>query len=99
MNEAGLLDHATIEGPVEVSADKPLLLALSGGGDSTALLHLMAERVGVARLAAVIVDHGLRESSADEAQQAGAAAEAAGVPARVVRLDWPNGRSTAQQTT
>lgn len=49
----------------------PLIgVAVSGGGDSTALLHLLAQsgrRTGTAIIAATI-DHGLRAASAEEAE-------------------------------
>ena len=61
-------------------------IALSGGGDSVALLHLTASWPGKRRLAAATVDHGLRENSAAEARTAGAAATALGIPHHV--LEW-----------
>lgn len=63
-------------------------LALSGGGDSTALLHLLADwrDEGGPQVAAVTVDHGLRPGSAAEAAAAGLAAAARGVPHDV--LTW-----------
>lgn len=63
-------------------------IALSGGGDSLALLHLAqpwAAGRGV-RLEAVIVDHGLRAASQAEAEAAAAAAQSIGVPATI--LHW-----------
>lgn len=63
-------------------------IALSGGGDSMALLHLAAAWAaprGV-RLQAAIVDHGLRPDSAAEARFAAAAAESLGIPAQI--LPW-----------
>ncbi|MBL9051791.1 MAG: tRNA lysidine(34) synthetase TilS [Tabrizicola sp.] len=54
-------------------ADQTIGVALSGGGDSTALLHLCLA-VGL-RVEAVTVDHGLRPESAAEA--AGVAADCA----------------------
>ena len=50
---------------------KALLVAVSGGPDSTALLLMAAEwarQRGKTRIEAATVDHGLRPESADEAQ-------------------------------
>lgn len=65
-------------------------IALSGGGDSTALMHLAH---GWARdgargriLLAATVDHGLRPGSAAEARQAGRDAETLGIPHEI--LPW-----------
>ena len=47
-----------------------VLVALSGGPDSTALLHVLhklAPRLGI-RVAAAVIDHGLRRESAEEAR-------------------------------
>lgn len=62
-------------------------LALSGGGDSTALLHL-ALRAGY-KVQAVTVDHGLRPESAAEAAAVARDCAALGVP-HAVRL-WQHG--------
>lgn len=67
------------------AGDGPVIVALSGGGDSTALLHLLAP-LGDVR--AVIVDHALRPESAAEAEQTAARAAALGVAAQIVRLKW-----------
>jgi len=51
--------------------DRHLLVAVSGGVDSMALMHLAAEAVrktGRGRVMAATVDHGLRPESADEAR-------------------------------
>lgn len=53
------------------SEDRPLGIAVSGGSDSVALLHLMAGWAG-APLRCVTVDHRLREASAAEAAQVSA---------------------------
>ena len=58
-------------------ADRTIGIALSGGGDSTALLHLCL-RAGLA-VEAVTVDHRLRPESAEEAESVAAACAALGV--------------------
>ena len=48
-----------------------LLLAVSGGVDSMALMHIVAESVGAAKRARILVatvDHALRAESAEEAR-------------------------------
>lgn len=63
-----------------VAADTKLAVAVSGGGDSLALL-LLAARAFPGRVMALTVDHGLRTA---------AAAEAAGVAAHCAALDVPH---------
>ncbi|MFD1880289.1 tRNA lysidine(34) synthetase TilS [Paracoccus pacificus] len=81
------LDRLVPDGP------GPIAVAYSGGGDSTALLHLTtrwaADR-GRAVIAAT-VDHGLRAESADEAAAAGRAARKLGVGHTILR--WTGGDS------
>ena len=60
-------------------------VAVSGGGDSVALLHLLAEWKGRA-LAVVTVDHGLRDESAEEAKAVGILAGSFGLPHDT--LEW-----------
>lgn len=55
--------------------DRPLAVAVSGGGDSIALLNLLAEARNCGRvpyLLAITVDHGLRTGSDAEARQVAA---------------------------
>ena len=63
-------------------------IAVSGGRDSMALARLCADygKCRGADVAAFIVDHGLRDGSADEAAQAKKWCEAAGLRARI--LEW-----------
>lgn len=96
MADAPTLDRDTIERVASLSDGGPILVALSGGGDSTALLHLLHGHFGAARLIAAIVDHALREGSAADAARAQGFAEALGVRAMVLRLDWPDGPRRAQ---
>jgi len=71
-------------------------VAVSGGGDSVALLVLAAELPGVT-LEAVTVDHGLRPEARREAEQVSALCARLGV--RHQRLDWQRGaaRGNLQQ--
>ncbi|WP_407696750.1 tRNA lysidine(34) synthetase TilS [Sedimentitalea xiamensis] len=52
-------------------------MAVSGGGDSVALLHILSRcfEPGAVEVAAVTVDHGLRPQSAREAEEVGELAE------------------------
>jgi tRNA(Ile)-lysidine synthase len=72
-------------------------VALSGGLDSSVLLHAMAEvaHERSIRLRALHVDHGLQAESAAWAQSCRAACDAAGIPLQVVSLglEVPRGAS------
>ena len=69
-------------------------LAVSGGGDSVALLHL-AHLAGVKAHVAT-VDHALRAASADEARMVAAAAHALGFPHQVLLWQGWDGRGNVQ---
>ena len=68
-----------------------LVLAVSGGPDSTALMHLAADwrRASRPRLYIACVDHGLRSGSDREAEGVCRRAEQLGFPAAVLRWDGP----------
>jgi tRNA(Ile)-lysidine synthase len=70
-----------------INAPWPGAVALSGGGDSLALMHLLADWAkarGLAPPAALVVDHGLRPGSAAEARRAAAFARKAGLAAHIL---------------
>ncbi|MET0183145.1 MAG: tRNA lysidine(34) synthetase [Caulobacterales bacterium] len=68
------------------AGDGPLLIALSGGGDSVSLLHALAASGPRERLIACVIDHGVRAEAANEARLAASFAERAGVRAIVEKL-------------
>jgi tRNA(Ile)-lysidine synthase len=76
---------------------KALLIAISGGPDSTALLLMAVEwakRRGKTRIAAATVDHGLRPESAEEAKAVAALCARLGVGHRV--LHWKGAKPTSR---
>lgn len=64
-----------------------LVLAVSGGPDSTALMVLAAGWAARPPVLVVSVDHGLRREAAEEARQVAANCERLGLPCRVMRPD------------
>lgn len=72
--------------PILDAATAPVLLAVSGGPDSTALMHAAATLGAPARLFVATVDHGLRSDSAEEAASVGHRAIAQGL--RHTVLTW-----------
>lgn len=84
-----------------LAPDEPprtLGVAVSGGGDSVALLHLALEALAPLGRAvrAVTVDHGLREASAAEAAEVARACAALGVAHDTLRWDGA-GRGNLQE--
>ncbi|XBQ16824.1 MAG: tRNA lysidine(34) synthetase TilS [Oceanicaulis sp.] len=75
-----------------------LAVGLSGGGDSTALLLALRRAAPDLKLAALIVDHGLRPESASEAGRAAGFARSIGAEARVLRWDAPRPGQNAART-
>ena len=66
-----------------------VLVAVSGGPDSTALLHGLAKvapRLGI-ELTAACVDHHLRSESAEEAREVARRCQALGIPCEVLDVD------------
>lgn len=74
-------------------------VAVSGGGDSVALLHLLAEwrdAAGGPPLAAVTVDHGLRAEASAEAEGVARLCHGLKVPHRILRWQGWDGRGNLQ---
>ncbi|ANP46930.1 tRNA lysidine(34) synthetase TilS [Candidatus Viadribacter manganicus] len=92
-----MLDRLTIERMMAWTGERPVLIALSGGGDSVALMRLLVAECGAHRLHAAIVDHALRDGSADDAARARSFADALGVAASVLTVSWEEGANRAQQ--
>ncbi|HET7681328.1 MAG TPA: tRNA lysidine(34) synthetase TilS [Xanthobacteraceae bacterium] len=80
---------------------RAIVLAVSGGPDSTALLFLAARWRKARRrgpeLLAVTVDHGLRKEAAAEAQQVARLARKLGVPHRILRWSGAKPKSGLQE--
>ncbi len=72
-----------------IAADAPLLVMVSGGGDSVCLLDV-ALRLG-ARASALHVNYGLREGSGEDERFVRELCDALGVPLRVERVELGEG--------
>lgn len=73
--------------------DRRLVVAVSGGADSLALLYAAAELVPARLLTAATVDHGARPGSADEAMAVHSHAQRLGVAHRTLIAHVPPGPS------
>jgi len=79
---------------LEPSADRAIA-ACSGGGDSTALVHVCAGRF--AALTVAHVDHGLRPGSERDAEQVAALAAAVGADFRALTVVVDRGRASLEE--
>jgi tRNA(Ile)-lysidine synthase len=70
----------------DLAAGEQLAIAVSGGPDSVALLHLAAAR-WPGQVTALTVDHGLRPESAAEAESVVRQCRGAGIPVEQLRWD------------
>ncbi len=73
-------------------------IAVSGGGDSTALMHILANcfEPGQVELSVATVDHGLRAGSADEARDVAAQAGSLGIAHQTLRWEGWDGTGNLQ---
>jgi tRNA(Ile)-lysidine synthase len=83
--QAPLLDPEALLAPL--AGRRGLVLAVSGGPDSTALMLLAAAWSRRPPLLVVSVDHGLRPESAEEARLVAANAERLGLACRIMRIE------------
>ena len=91
MTDLALIVDALADGAarLKIADGTPIVLAVSGGPDSTALLHgaaALAPQRGW-RLTVAHLDHALRPTSADEGAVVAAAAAALAIPVEVRRVD------------
>ena len=66
----------------------PIGLAVSGGGDSIAMMHLAAQNVSAKSLFVITIDHGLRPEAAAEIAEVAKQAGALGLHHTVVKWQW-----------
>ena len=81
--------------PVPTGA--PCAVAVSGGGDSMALVLLAARWAGERALTALTVDHGLRTGSRTEAEAVGAWLAARGIAHEILSWDGPKPATRLQE--
>ena len=83
------IPHPDKSGRLLLLPDEHLIVAVSGGPDSLALLHLLAEQnIHLAKFIVVVhLDHALRENSARDADFVRKFAESIGAPWAITRID------------
>jgi tRNA(Ile)-lysidine synthase len=92
-----MLDRLTIEQMTAKAGETPILVALSGGGDSVALMIMLLDALRGHDVRAVIVDHKLRKSSGEDAARACDIASSWGCTAYIEELEWAEGANRAHE--
>ena len=87
-------DHAARHGLLPPGAG--VLALVSGGADSTCLMHLLA-RLHDGQVQVLVVDHGLRPAAADEAAGVVGAAEGLGLTAHRINLNLEPGPAAMER--
>lgn len=80
--------RAALAARPDVFAHEIIGLAVSGGGDSLAMMHLAARFLPAARLRVVTIDHGLRAGAADEIAEVAKQAKRLGLSHTVLNWSW-----------
>ncbi len=88
--------QAAVRAAIRQAGEGGIAIAVSGGSDSLALLHLAHAAPAGAMLHAVTVDHGLRAESADEAARVAAICKGLGVPHAILRWQGWEGQGNLQ---
>src|SRR6202163_1084879 len=100
-NDVALSDAEADELFADLAAEPALVLAVSGGPDSTALMFLAARwrsrRNPAPRLCAVTIDHGLRREARREAAAVKRLAAKLGVAHRTMRWSGPKPSTGLQE--
>ncbi|MBD8906604.1 tRNA lysidine(34) synthetase TilS [Methylorubrum zatmanii] len=84
--------------PFLADTDATALLAVSGGPDSTALMHVAVRAGTGAHLRVATIDHGLRPGSAGEARAVGHLAGEMGLTHAILAWESPRSGSRIQET-
>ncbi|WP_457298390.1 tRNA lysidine(34) synthetase TilS [Phyllobacterium sp. P5_D12] len=87
------IDPASVFDAIDFKELRSVIVAVSGGSDSLALLYLLisyrAAQSTFPKIIAVTIDHGLRPESADEAHFVAGLCKTAGIEHRILNWDGP----------
>lgn len=96
MNEADAHILDAVRHSFQGAPPDRLGIAVSGGGDSVALLHVLSRCFDPVRLYAATVDHGLRPEAAGEAEAVAALCVTLGIPHTTLRWTGWDGQGNLQ---